>query len=119
MFISNTFQLGKEEARNFLSARAFGLNPYLAASALTFSPDEGILRITSDMTEDPSIPGTIHLVDLEGTLRAKHALGDQKDVVLVPTPSEDPDDPLNWSSKRKLLSTACISVYVSRLLLHH
>ena len=69
------------------------------------------------MTEDPSIPGTIHLVDLEGTLRAKHALGGQNDVVLVPTPSEDPDDPLNWSSRRKLLSTACISMYASRLLL--
>ena len=75
--------------------------------------------MSPDMTEDPSIPGTIHLVDLEGTLRAKHALGGQNDVVLVPTPSDDPDDPLNWSSKRKLLSTACISMWVARLLLHH
>ena len=52
------------------------------------------------------IPGTVHLVDLEGTLRAKHASGGQRDIVLVPAPSDDPDDPLNWSPRRKMLSTA-------------
>lgn len=41
------------------------------------------------------IPGTVHLVDLEGTMHAKHAKGGQKDIVLVPAPSSDPDDPLN------------------------
>jgi hypothetical protein len=41
------------------------------------------------------IPGTVHLVDLEGTMHAKHAKGGQKDIVLVPAPSNDPDDPLN------------------------
>ena len=60
-----------------------------------------------DNTEESEfVPGTIHLVDLEGTLRAKHASGGQRDIVLVPAPSNDPDDPLNWSRKRKLLSTA-------------
>lgn len=62
------------------------------------------------MDEDRFVPGTIHLVDLEGMLRAKHASGHQKDIVLVPSPSEDPDDPLNWSAKRKLVSTANICV---------
>lgn len=62
--------------------------------------------------ENRVVPGTVHLVDLEGTLRVKHASGDQNDVVLVPAPSDDPDDPLNWSAKRKLLSTASIAVYV-------
>jgi hypothetical protein len=58
------------------------------------------------------VPGTVHLVDLEGTIRAKHASGAQlKDVVLVPAPSADPDDPLNWSPKRKWLSTASQSMY--------
>ena len=70
--------------------------------------------------EDPSyshldtsaIPGTVHLVDLEGIIRAKHASGSNlKDVVLVPAPSADPDDPLNWSPRRKLLSTASMSMY--------
>ncbi|PVH72653.1 MFS general substrate transporter [Cadophora sp. DSE1049] len=62
---------------------------------------------------DPNaIPGTIHLVDLEGTIRAKHASSaDLKDIVLVPAPSADPEDPLNWSVKRKWLSTVSQSVY--------
>ena len=57
------------------------------------------------------IPGTVHLVDLEGTILAKHSSGGQRDIVLVPAPSDDPDDPLNWSAKRKLLSTTCVCVY--------
>ncbi|MCJ1237189.1 hypothetical protein MMC14_005174 [Varicellaria rhodocarpa] len=57
------------------------------------------------------IPGTVHLVDLEGTLRAKHASGGQRDIVLVPAPSDDPDDPLNWSPRRKMLSTASMCMY--------
>ncbi|CAD6569270.1 MAG: hypothetical protein ASARMPRED_002697 [Alectoria sarmentosa] len=62
------------------------------------------------MTDNGFVPGTVHLVDIEGTLRAKHASGGQNDVVLIPAPSDDPDDPLNWSAKRKWLSTASISV---------
>ena len=57
------------------------------------------------------IPGTIHLVDLEGTIQAKHSSSGQRDIVLVPAPSDDPDDPLNWTPRRKLLSTTCVSVY--------
>lgn len=57
------------------------------------------------------IPGTVHLVDLEGTMRAAHASGAQRDVVLVPSPSADPDDPLNWSPRRKWLSTVANGVY--------
>lgn len=65
----------------------------------------------SYVAEDrPFVPGTVHLVDLEGTMRAKHAKG-HKDIVLVPAPSNDPDDPLNWSRRRKLLSTSCMCVY--------
>lgn len=57
-------------------------------------------------------PGTVHLVDLEGTLNAKHAKGSRnQDVVLVPAPSADPEDPLNWSPRRKTLSTVCMCVY--------
>lgn len=40
------------------------------------------------------VPGTVHLVDLEGTMSAKHAKGTQQDIVLVPSPSPDPDDPV-------------------------
>ncbi len=64
------------------------------------------------LLDESAIPGTIHLVDLEGTMRAKHASGTQlHDVVLVPSPSSDPDDPLNWSPRRKQLSTASQSMY--------
>jgi hypothetical protein len=58
------------------------------------------------------IPGTVHLVDLQGTLAVKHAGGNLDDVVLVPAPSNDPDDPLNWSPRRKLLSTISLVVYL-------
>ena len=58
-----------------------------------------------------SVPGTVHLVDLEHSMHTRHA-GGTGDVVLVPTPSDDPDDPLNWSPKRKLLSTISVNVYV-------
>lgn len=62
--------------------------------------------------DESAIPGTIHLVDLEGTMRAKHASVTQlHDVILVPSPSSDPDDPLNWSPRRKRLSTASQSMY--------
>jgi len=62
-------------------------------------------------TEQPGIPGTVHLIDLDGTMHTKHAQNGQRDVVLVPTPSQDPDDPLNWSPRRKALSMACMGVY--------
>lgn len=46
------------------------------------------------------VPGTVHLVDLDGTLRVRHGKGKQ-DIVLIPQPSSDPEDPLNWSERRK------------------
>jgi hypothetical protein len=56
------------------------------------------------------VPGTVHLVDLDHTMATRHA--GSGDIVLVPTPSDDPDDPLNWSPRRKLMSTICVNVYV-------
>nr|CEG05268.1 unnamed protein product [Fusarium clavum] len=53
------------------------------------------------------VPGTVLLVDFDGTADAPHA----RDIVLVPTPSEDPDDPLNWSPWRKTLLLTTICVY--------
>ena len=53
---------------------------------------------------------TVHLVDLKHALRAKHA-SRSPDIVLVSAPSDDPDDPLNWSPRRKRLAAVCISVY--------
>ncbi|KAK4937831.1 hypothetical protein LTR10_021634 [Elasticomyces elasticus] len=56
-----------------------------------------------------SVPGTVHLVDLDHSMHTRHAQGG--DIVLVPTPSKDPDDPLNWSPRRKYLSSLCSNLY--------
>ncbi|KIW36495.1 uncharacterized protein PV06_11262 [Exophiala oligosperma] len=58
------------------------------------------------------VPGTVHLVDMQGVMQTKHAKGAENDIVLVPQPSTHPDDPLNWPSRRKLLSVFCMSTYV-------
>ncbi|KAL3426895.1 major facilitator superfamily transporter [Phlyctema vagabunda] len=55
-------------------------------------------------------PGTVQLIDADGELHVKHSQAAQ-DVVLVPTPSDDPEDPLNWSKRRKLLQTSCVVMY--------
>ncbi|KAF5861923.1 hypothetical protein ETB97_012322 [Aspergillus alliaceus] len=57
-----------------------------------------------------AIPGTFTLLDLEHTLASRHLDRGNSDIVLVPQPSDDPDDPLNWSPRRKTLSTICVSV---------
>lgn len=45
-------------------------------------------------------------------MHTKHASGKNlRDVVLVPAPSNDPDDPLNWSTRRKTLAITCMCVY--------
>ena len=62
---------------------------------------------------EPSwVPGTTRLIDSEGNLDTPHASQRSKaDVVLVPAPSSDQDDPLNWSARRKALSCFCMCVY--------
>lgn len=57
------------------------------------------------------VPGTVHLIDLAGQeTNGLHASGRQ-DIVLVPQPSNDPEDPLRWSTKRKFWSLAMVTVY--------
>lgn len=69
-----------------------------------------------DASPSPLPPGTTHLVDLDGTMATKHANDkDVRDIVLIPRPSDDPEDPLNWSFRRKLLSTSCVVVYTMLL----
>ncbi|KAI1135859.1 putative MFS transporter [Hypoxylon sp. FL0543] len=60
--------------------------------------------------DESLVPGTVHLVDLEYKMATRHAK-DQKDIVLVPTPSADPDDPLNWTPRRKYLALTCALLY--------
>lgn len=54
------------------------------------------------------VPGTVHLVDVAG--EAAGTKRDQ-DIVLVPRPSADPEDPLNWTRARKLKHVAMLFTY--------
>ncbi|KAF2734535.1 serine/threonine kinase 16 [Polyplosphaeria fusca] len=66
------------------------------------------------------VPGTALLADIVGeqehryhgrdTSALKHATGRNKDIVLVPQPSESPRDPLNWPQWKKELLLIIISV---------
>ncbi|KAL3293528.1 major facilitator superfamily transporter [Colletotrichum asianum] len=57
-------------------------------------------------------PGTSRLIDVDGSVIGQHASGSgENDIVLIPRPSEDPEDPLNWTRKRKLLATSCVVLY--------
>ncbi|KAJ4323290.1 hypothetical protein N0V84_004420 [Fusarium piperis] len=58
------------------------------------------------MTESTPPPGTVHLVDLNQDMHTRH-LGGASDIVLNPVPSNDPNDPLNWTPRRKLLAMVC------------
>ncbi|KAG4279596.1 hypothetical protein FPRO04_13574 [Fusarium proliferatum] len=59
------------------------------------------------MPESELIPGTIDLVDVYHIRRACDVDGD---IVLNPAPSNDPNDPLNWSPWRKTISLICQSL---------
>lgn len=61
--------------------------------------------------EIEAIPGSVHLVDLDHNLKAHHgSSASDADIVLHPQPSGHPDDPLNWSPRRKKLSAFCMAV---------
>lgn len=66
------------------------------------------------MIDKDAIPGTVYLVDIHHNVAALHAKGkgNEDDIVLIPTPSNDVNDPLNWSPRRKMMSTICLAVYV-------
>lgn len=60
---------------------------------------------------DMKTPGTVQLIDLKQSSDGKHSSDvNAADIILIPTPTDDPEDPLNWSFRRKLLSTSCVFV---------
>ncbi|KAF4339530.1 major facilitator superfamily transporter [Fusarium beomiforme] len=65
----------------------------------------------ADEVDRTATPGTVLLVDLEHTLAARHASRGDTGIVLIPQPSDDPEDPLNWSRRRKIFSTISVSLY--------
>ncbi|KAJ5100124.1 hypothetical protein N7532_007125 [Penicillium argentinense] len=58
----------------------------------------------------PPIPGTVQLVDTQGILNVTHGQG-WHDIVLVPQPTDDPDDPLRWSKSRKRSVIICVMTW--------
>ncbi|KAJ4367292.1 hypothetical protein N0V83_006873 [Neocucurbitaria cava] len=62
------------------------------------------------VTREEIVPGTVHLVDTGHDVHGKH-LGGDKDIVLVPQPSSDPEDPLNWSPRRKGMAIGMVYCY--------
>ena len=60
---------------------------------------------------DQDVPGTVLLVDLAGSQSGGKHASDRSDIVLVPQPSADPEDPLNWTFKRKIIATSCVVLY--------
>ena len=53
--------------------------------------------------EDLSVPGTVYMVDLDGLQRVQETNTHGANVILVPQPSDDPNDPLRWLTRKKLL----------------
>ncbi|CAI6083351.1 hypothetical protein V2G26_018862 [Clonostachys chloroleuca] len=52
------------------------------------------------MATQVPVPGTVQLVDVEGIFNVEHGK-QSRDIVLVPQPTNDPDDPLRWTVPRK------------------
>ncbi|ODQ67690.1 MFS general substrate transporter [Nadsonia fulvescens var. elongata DSM 6958] len=59
---------------------------------------------------EKAVPGTVHLIDISENLQVAHSES-KKDVVLVPAPSDDPEDPLNWTTARKYRAMALCHLY--------
>lgn len=53
------------------------------------------------MTEDDIVPGTVHLVDMEGILHLKKDPDAKRNIILQPQPSSNPNDPLRWLTLKK------------------
>lgn len=57
--------------------------------------------------DDLDVPGTSRILDEDGQLIGTN------NFTLVPTPSRDPNDPLNWSQPRKWLFLSCVVLFVA------
>ncbi|RDL39322.1 Uncharacterized protein BP5553_03662 [Venustampulla echinocandica] len=64
------------------------------------------------LSDQDQVPGTVCLIDLTGHDSSKPHDASHDDIVLVPRPSSDPNDPLNWPYRRKLLAVSMAYLYV-------
>ncbi|KAL7815850.1 major facilitator superfamily domain-containing protein [Trichoderma gracile] len=60
--------------------------------------------------DESQVPGTVLLVDIDHNTRTRRA-SSQDDIILIPTPSTDVNDPLNWSPWRKRQHLICLIAY--------
>src|SRR6267154_5447497 len=72
-----------------------------------------LLLCTMHDIDDSVVPGSVYLVDVQEKSTVVHAQTDSA-IVLSPTPSNDINDPLNWSRGRKLLQIICVMICVSQ-----
>lgn len=71
--------------------------------------DPGVAKSgISDNGKDLGVPGTVRLVDAEH----RFDLSETGDVILVPQPTSDPEDPLNWKPWRKRRAMWLSHLYV-------
>ena len=69
---------------------------------------------TSVFSDDPNATAEAVYVDVDLS-RLKHGKGKDEHIVLVPQPSDDPNDPLNWSRwKKHLVSYNCTTLLLLR-----
>ncbi|KOS38860.1 hypothetical protein ACN38_g10301 [Penicillium nordicum] len=68
------------------------------------------LGVLDDRCGLAQVPGTVALADIDhlytegdGSPRLKRGTGKDKDVILAPQPSNDPNDPLNWPYRKKFV----------------
>ncbi|KAF5967084.1 transporter protein HOL1 [Fusarium bulbicola] len=67
---------------------------------------------SADAACDRLPPGTFRLIDTHGKMTGQHADGEgEDDIILVPQPSLDPEDPLNRTFRRKVIQTSCVVLY--------
>lgn len=57
-------------------------------------------RSEENSIDEKNIPGTVHLVDVEGCLDVKKDKN-SGNIILQPQPSSNPNDPLRWSKSKK------------------
>lgn len=69
----------------------------------------GFLGILEDR-HGKHVPGTVVISDVsQAASNLKHGKGKSADIVFVPQPTDDPNDPLNWPQSKKLalIATVC------------
>jgi MFS family permease len=57
------------------------------------------------------VPGTVHQVDVSNHVQGLRRSSKHQDIILLPQPSNHPDDPLNWGKWRKYASVLGYNIY--------